>query len=169
MTLQSWHICNWGVSPILLCRTSSAVRLDGEHCCTAIFRSLQRCSIGCKSGCWLGHSRTFRDLSRSRPCFVLSVCLGLLSSLTVNRCPQSEVPERSGAGFHQGSLCTLLRSSFSRSWLVSTLWSAAEMIVLQKVLPSPQRNSVNDHRVLGHLPDQGPSPPICSVWPGSQL
>ena len=28
-------------------------------------------------------------------------------------------PERSGAGFHQGSLCTLLRTSFPRFWLVS--------------------------------------------------
>ena len=29
-----------------------------------------------------------------------------------------------------------------------------------KVLPSPQRSSVSDLRVLGHLPDQGSSPPI---------
>ena len=28
-------------------------RLDGERQCTAIFRSLQRCSIGLKSGLWL--------------------------------------------------------------------------------------------------------------------
>ena len=28
-------------------------------------------------------------------------------------------PEHSGSGFHQGSLCTLLRLSFSRSWLLS--------------------------------------------------
>ncbi|CDQ98281.1 unnamed protein product, partial [Oncorhynchus mykiss] len=54
-------------------------RLDGECHCTAIFRSLQRCSIGIKSGLWLGNSRTFRDLSRSRSCVVLAVCLGPLS------------------------------------------------------------------------------------------
>ncbi len=37
---------------------SSSVRLDGKRWWTAIFRSLQRCSIGFKSGLWLGHSRT---------------------------------------------------------------------------------------------------------------
>ena len=43
-TLQTWHTCIWGVSPILLCRSSQTlVRLDGERCCTAIFMTLQRC------------------------------------------------------------------------------------------------------------------------------
>ncbi len=37
---------------------SSSVRLDGKRWWTAIFRSLQRCSIGFKSWLWLGHSRT---------------------------------------------------------------------------------------------------------------
>uniref|UniRef100_A0A8C8LL39 C2H2-type domain-containing protein n=1 Tax=Oncorhynchus tshawytscha TaxID=74940 RepID=A0A8C8LL39_ONCTS len=55
---------------------SYSVRLDGERRCTAIFRSLQRCSIGLKSGLWLGHSRIFRDLSQSHSCVVLAVCLG---------------------------------------------------------------------------------------------
>ncbi len=32
---------------------SSSVRLDGKRWWTAIFRSLQRCSIGFKSGLWL--------------------------------------------------------------------------------------------------------------------
>ena len=36
---------------------SSSVRLDGDHQWTAIFRLLQRFSIGFKSGLWLGHSR----------------------------------------------------------------------------------------------------------------
>ncbi len=40
---------------------SSSIRLDGKRRCTAIFRSLQRCSIGFKSGLWLGHSRTFTE------------------------------------------------------------------------------------------------------------
>ena len=52
---------------------SSSVRLDEDRCCTAIFRSLQRCLIGFKSGIWLGHSRTFRNLSRSHSCIVLAV------------------------------------------------------------------------------------------------
>ena len=43
----------------------NSVRLDGERCCTAIFRSLQRCSNGFKSGLWLGHSWSFRDMSRN--------------------------------------------------------------------------------------------------------
>ena len=72
MTLQAWHTCIWGVSPILC-------RLDGERCYTAIFRPLQRCLIGFKSRLWLGHSRTFRDLSRSHSCLVLAVCLRSLS------------------------------------------------------------------------------------------
>jgi hypothetical protein len=58
---------------------SSSVRLDGDCRCTAIFRSLQRCLIGFKSALWLGHSRTFRDLSRSQSCVVLAVCLWSLS------------------------------------------------------------------------------------------
>ena len=42
---------------------SSSVKLDEERHCTAVFRPLQRCSIGFKSGLWLGYSRTSRDLS----------------------------------------------------------------------------------------------------------
>ncbi len=41
---------------------SSSVRLDGKRWWTAIFRSLQRCSIGFKSGLWLGHSRTVTEV-----------------------------------------------------------------------------------------------------------
>ena len=67
MMLQAWHTCIWGVSPIILCNYSSSVRLDGEPLCTAIFRSLQRCLVGFKSGLWLEHSRTFRDLSKATP------------------------------------------------------------------------------------------------------
>ena len=117
MTLQAWNTCILGVSSLKI--LSSSVRLGGECCCTAIFRSLQRLEslIGFKSGLWLGHSRTFRDLSWSHSCVVLVVCLGL----SCWRWTFAPVwgPECSGAGFHQGSLCTLLRSSLPRSWLVS--------------------------------------------------
>ncbi|XP_073442320.1 HEAT repeat-containing protein 4 isoform X2 [Dendrobates tinctorius] len=41
---------------------SSSVRLDGERWWTAIFRSLQRCSIGYRSGLWLGQSRMVTEL-----------------------------------------------------------------------------------------------------------
>ena len=54
------HLCLGSFSHNSLQIPSSSVRLDGERCCTAIFRSLQRCSIGFKSGLWLGHSRTLR-------------------------------------------------------------------------------------------------------------
>ena len=43
---------------------SISARLDGKCLWTAIFRSLHRCSLQFKSGLWLGHSRTDRDLSR---------------------------------------------------------------------------------------------------------
>jgi hypothetical protein len=37
-----------------------------------------------RSGLWLGHSWTFRDLSRIQSCIVLAVCLGSLSCWKVN-------------------------------------------------------------------------------------
>ena len=79
------HTCIWGVSSILLCRSSSSVRLDGARRFTAIFR----CSIGFKSGFWLGHLRTFRDLSRSHSCVVLTV-LRVIVLLEAEPLPQSE-------------------------------------------------------------------------------
>ncbi len=66
---------------------SSSVRLDGDHRWTAIFRSLQRFSIGLKSGLWLGHSRTFTELSLSHSSVALVVCLGTLSCWEVNLQP----------------------------------------------------------------------------------
>ena len=42
---------------------SRSVMLDGERRCTATFKTLQRCSIGFKSGLWLVHSMTFGDFS----------------------------------------------------------------------------------------------------------
>lgn len=44
---------------------SSSIGLDGECRCTSIFRSLQRCSFGIKSGHWLGHSKTKWSQSHS--------------------------------------------------------------------------------------------------------
>ena len=61
----------FSVDPLKRC-----VRLYGELHCIAIFRSLQRCSIGFKSRLCVGHSRTFVDLSQSHSCVVLAVCLG---------------------------------------------------------------------------------------------
>ena len=70
---------------------SSSVRLDVEHHCTAIFKSLQGCSIGFKSGVWLGHSRIFGDLFRSHSGIVLAVLLRVLVLLEGEPSPQFEV------------------------------------------------------------------------------
>ncbi len=66
---------------------SSSVRLDGKRWWTAIFRSLQRCSIEFKSGLWLGHSRTVTELLWSHSFIILAVCLGSLSCWKVNLRP----------------------------------------------------------------------------------
>lgn len=73
---------------------------------TSIFSSLHRCSIGVKSGHWLGHSRKSRDL-------YLTYKLSWLYTLGDWCCLQS------GAGFLQGLLCTWLHSSFNPFWPVS--------------------------------------------------
>ncbi len=70
---------------------SSSVRLDGKRWWTAIFRSLQRCSIGFKSGLWLGHSRTVTELLWSHSFVILAVCLGSLSCWKVNLQPSLRV------------------------------------------------------------------------------
>ncbi len=44
-------------------------------------------SIRFKSGLWLGHSRTFTELSLSHSFVILSVCLGWLSCWKMNLCP----------------------------------------------------------------------------------
>ena len=101
----------WEFSPIFLCRCSQTLSGWMGSVAAQLF-SLQRCSIGFKSRLWLGHSMTFRDVSWSHSCIVLAVCLGWTFAPVWG-------PELSWAGFHQWSLCTLLRSSFPRSWLVS--------------------------------------------------
>ena len=63
---------------------SSSVRLDGECWWTAIFRSLQRCSIGFRSGLWLGQSRM---VTVCHSFVILAVCLGSLSCWKVNLWP----------------------------------------------------------------------------------
>ncbi len=92
---------------------SSSVRLDGKRWWTAIFRSLQRCSIGFKSGLWLGHSRTVTELLWSHSFVILAVCLGSLSCWKVNLRPSLR-SEHSGEGFRPGYPCTWPHSSFPR-------------------------------------------------------
>ncbi len=69
---------------------SSSVRLDGKRWWTAIFRSLQRCSIGFKSGLWLGHSRTVTELLWSHS-FVILAVLRVIVFLEGKPSAQSEV------------------------------------------------------------------------------
>ncbi len=85
--LQACHIYFWTVSPILLCKTSQAPSGWMGSIGASVFRSLQSCSVAFKSGLWLGHSRTFTELSRSHSFVVLAVCLGLLSCWKVNLLP----------------------------------------------------------------------------------
>jgi hypothetical protein len=65
-------------------------------------------------------------------------------------------------------MCPLLRSGFC---LATTIKSAAEMVVLLEdstISTEELWSSVTDHRVLGHLPDQGPSPPIAQFGQSSK-
>lgn len=60
-----------------LLNLSSYIGLDWKCCCTAIFRSLHRCSVEFKSGIRLGLLITFTECSRSDSFVILDVCLGL--------------------------------------------------------------------------------------------
>ncbi len=85
---QVFHTWIWGSSAIPPCRSSPVlsgwmVNVGGQP----FFRSLQRCSIGFKSGLWLGHSRTVTELLWSHSFVILAVCLGSLSCWKVNLRP----------------------------------------------------------------------------------
>ena len=69
---------------------SSSVRLDGERWWTAILRSLQRCSIGFRSGLWLGQSRMVRVVRKPVVCY-FSCVLRVIVLLEGEPSAQSEV------------------------------------------------------------------------------
>lgn len=77
-----------------------------------IVRCLQRCSNRFKSGLWVGHSKTFTELSLSYSCIILFLCLWSLSCWKVNPLPSL----RSWSLWirfswrHEGYLCTLSTS-----------------------------------------------------------
>ena len=110
MTLQAWHTCICGVSPILLRRSSQPLSGWMRSIAAQLFSGLSRdvWSGSCPGSgrATQGHSKTWLCASGRSP---------------VGRWTFTPVwsPENSGAGFHQGSLCTVLCSSFPRSWLVS--------------------------------------------------
>ncbi len=70
---------------------SSSIRLDGKRRCTAIFRSLHRCSIGFKSGLWLGHSRTLTEFVLYPLLCYIGCVLRVVVLLEAEPSPQSEV------------------------------------------------------------------------------
>ncbi len=80
MTQQALHTWTGGFSAILLCKSSQA---QSGWMGTVSGQSFS-CSIGFKSGIWLGHSRTFTELSLSHSCVALVVYLGSLSFWKVN-------------------------------------------------------------------------------------
>ncbi len=59
--------------------SSRAVMFWGCRWATRTFNSLQRFSMGLKSGDWLGHSRTLKCFLRSHSFVARAVCLGSLS------------------------------------------------------------------------------------------
>ena len=67
--------------------SSSSARLDGECLWTAIFKSCHRCSMGFRSGLWLGHSYTWIFFDLNHSIVALAVCLGSLSCWKVNLFP----------------------------------------------------------------------------------
>ena len=73
-------LCTPGFGDFLLFFSADPLKLCQVRWGPAIFRCLQRCSIGFKSGLWLGHSGTFTELSLSHSCVALDVCITTHSS-----------------------------------------------------------------------------------------
>ncbi len=80
-----------------------------------------RVQVRALAGLWLGHSRTFTELSLSHSCVILAVCFIVCGHCHVGRWTLGPVwgPERCGTGFHWGYICTLLHSAFPQPWPVS--------------------------------------------------
>ena len=68
---------------------SNSVRLDGERRCTANIRSLQRCSIGLRSGLELSHKDIQRLVPKPLLCYIGYV-LKVIVLLEGEPSPQSE-------------------------------------------------------------------------------
>ena len=141
MTRKALHIWIWGFSAIVRCRSSQVLSgrppsVDSHF----IFRSLQRCVIGFRSGLRLGHSRTSTESSLSHSCVVFAVCLGSLSCWKVNLRPRLRpwVPSmrfslRISLYFALFNLPSMLTSRSSPSGLLHTcleLWPNSSILVL---------------------------------------
>lgn len=64
--------------------------MEGGCRCTAIFRTLHRCSIRVKLRYWQRHSRTFKEWCQSHSFLILADCLGSFSCWKINLQPSSE-------------------------------------------------------------------------------
>jgi hypothetical protein len=87
MTLQAWYTCIWGVSPILLCRSSQALSGWMGSVAAQLFSGLSKdVLLGSNPGSdWA--TQVHWDLSRSHSCVVFAVCLVPFSCWKVNLCP----------------------------------------------------------------------------------
>ena len=117
MTLQAWHTYIWGVSHIFLCRSSQSLSGWMGSIAAQLFSGL---STDVRSGS--SPDFGWATQGQSETCPKATPVLSWLCAY--GHCPVGEpssqsIPKSSGAGFHQGSLFTLLRSSFPQSWLVS--------------------------------------------------
>lgn len=84
------------------------------------FRSLQICSVGFKSRLWLGHSRSFPELSWNH-CFVIAaVCLGSSSCSKMNHSPSPRSREL-WSRLSSSIFLYIAAVIFLRPWLVSKL------------------------------------------------
>ncbi len=82
--------------------SSRAVMFWGCRWATRTFNSLQRFSMGLRSGDWLGHSRTLKCFLRSHSFVARAVCLGSLSCWRPSHV-SSSMPLLMEGGFHTKS------------------------------------------------------------------
>ena len=81
-TVRWWNLCHSSHE-----NCSRSAKFDGDRRWTAIVTSSHKCSIGFKSGLWLGHSRTYIFFLFSHSSVALPLCFGSLSCLNVNLLP----------------------------------------------------------------------------------
>ena len=85
---QAWHTCIWGVSPILLCRSSQGLSGWMGSVAAQLFSGLSR-DVRLGSSLVQALAEPLKDIQRLvlKPLLRLAVCLGLLSCWKVNLRP----------------------------------------------------------------------------------